>query len=151
MNRSKFTAKEALNVRDWKIKQYNVGLQVPSHLDSQIQEKIVIWTTPKMSWRSFQRFIYTKGERSRGRSPNSGPFVHMLLSISQKYSIAQIVGFIKGKSAIHIARSFSGHKRNFTGKNFWAKGYMFCAHSMQRRKGRSRILKKQEAEDRRLD
>ena len=49
--------------------------------------------------------------------------VHMLISIPPKYSVAQVVGFIKGKSAINIARSFLGQKRNFTGHNFWARGY----------------------------
>ncbi len=37
--------------------------------------------------------------------------------------VAQVVGFIKGKSAIHIARTYSGHKKNFTGQSFWARGY----------------------------
>ena len=49
--------------------------------------------------------------------------VHMLISIPPKYAVAQVVGFIKGKSAIHIARAFGGWKRNFTGQHFWARGY----------------------------
>lgn len=52
-----------------------------------------------------------------------GDHVHILVSIPPKYSVAQVVGFIKGKSAIHIARNFSGHKSNFTGQSFWARGY----------------------------
>jgi putative transposase len=40
---------------------------------------------------------------------------------SQKYAVAQVVGYIKGKSAIHIARAFGGRTRNFTGENFWAR------------------------------
>ena len=47
--------------------------------------------------------------------------VHMLISIPTKYSVAQVVGYIKGKSAIHIARTFLGRKKNFTGSNFWAR------------------------------
>ena len=50
--------------------------------------------------------------------------VHMLLSIPPKYSVSQVVGFLKGKSAIHIARTFSGRKRNFVGQHFWARGYL---------------------------
>jgi len=46
--------------------------------------------------------------------------VHMLISVPPKYSVAQVVGFIKGKSAIHIARNYMGQKRNFTGQQFWA-------------------------------
>ena len=49
--------------------------------------------------------------------------VHMLVSIPPKYSVSQVVGFIKGKSAIHIARNFSGRRQNFTGQHFWARGY----------------------------
>ena len=44
--------------------------------------------------------------------------VHMLLSIPPKYSVSQVVGFLKGKSAIHIARNFDGRKMNFTGYHF---------------------------------
>ena len=49
--------------------------------------------------------------------------VHMLLSIPPKYSVAQVVGFIKGKSAIHMARTFMGRRKNYTGHHFWARGY----------------------------
>ena len=49
--------------------------------------------------------------------------VHMLLSIPPKYSVSQVVGFIKGKSAIAIARKFMGRTRNFVGQSFWARGY----------------------------
>ena len=49
--------------------------------------------------------------------------VHMMISIPPKYSVAQVVGYLKGKSAIHIAREFGGRKRNFRGQKFWARGY----------------------------
>ena len=49
--------------------------------------------------------------------------VHMYISIPPKYSVAHVVGFIKGKSAIYIARNFGGRQRNFQGENFWARGY----------------------------
>ena len=49
--------------------------------------------------------------------------VHMLISIPSKYAVSQIVGYLKGKSAIHIARIYRGRKRNFTGEHFWARGY----------------------------
>ena len=49
--------------------------------------------------------------------------VHMLVSIPPKYSVAQVIGYIKGKSAIHIAREFAGRPRNFVGQHFWARGY----------------------------
>jgi putative transposase len=49
--------------------------------------------------------------------------VHMLISIPPKYSVSQVVGFIKGKSAIAIARTYLGRRQNFSGQNFWARGY----------------------------
>jgi putative transposase len=49
--------------------------------------------------------------------------VHMLISIPPKYAVAQVVGYIKGKSAIHLARVYAERKRNFVGQHFWARGY----------------------------
>ena len=49
--------------------------------------------------------------------------VHMCLSIPPKYAVSSVVGFIKGKSAISIARTFRGKTKNFTGENFWARGF----------------------------
>ena len=49
--------------------------------------------------------------------------VHMLIAVPPKYAVAQVMGFIKGKSAIHIARVYAGRRRNFVGQHFWARGY----------------------------
>ena len=49
--------------------------------------------------------------------------VHMCIAIPPKYAVAQVIGFLKGKSAIAIARQFGGKARNFTGEHFWARGY----------------------------
>ncbi|WP_342272000.1 IS200/IS605 family transposase [Candidatus Tisiphia endosymbiont of Parasteatoda lunata] len=49
--------------------------------------------------------------------------VHMLIKIPPKYSVAQVIGYIKGKSAIAVARQFGGRKRNFNGEKLWARGY----------------------------
>ena len=49
--------------------------------------------------------------------------VHMLISIPPKYAVSAVVGYIKGKSAIAVARQFSGKKQNFNGEHFWARGY----------------------------
>ena len=76
--------------------------------------------------------------------------VHMLISIPPKYSVAQVMGFIKGKSAIHIAREFLGRKKNFTGQSFWARGYLVSTVGRDEDTIRQ-YIKKQEAEDRRVD
>ena len=49
--------------------------------------------------------------------------VHMLISIPPKHSVSDIVGYIKGKSAIAVALHFHGKQRNFAGESFWARGY----------------------------
>jgi len=49
--------------------------------------------------------------------------VHMMISISPKYAVSQMIGFIKGKSAIHLARVYGENQRNFVGQSFWARGY----------------------------
>jgi putative transposase len=76
--------------------------------------------------------------------------LHMLVSIPPKYSVAQVVGFIKGKSAIQIARTFGGRKRNFTGQHFWARGYFVSTVGRDETLIRQ-YIKAQEQEDRRLD
>jgi putative transposase len=76
--------------------------------------------------------------------------IHMLISIPPKYAVAQVVGFIKSKSAIQIARTFGGRKRNFTGQHFWARGY-FASTVGRDEKVIREYIKKQEQVDRRLD
>lgn len=75
---------------------------------------------------------------------------HMLLSIPPKYAVSQVVGFIKGKSAIHIARTFHGKKKNFTGEHFWARGYYVSTVGRDEKKIRE-YIRRQEQEDKRLD
>ena len=76
--------------------------------------------------------------------------VHMLISIPPKYSVAQVVGYIKGKSAIHIARNYLGHRQNFTGQQFWARGYHVSTVGRDEKAIRE-YIKEQEAEDQRLE
>ena len=75
---------------------------------------------------------------------------HMLISIPPKYSVAQVIGFIKGKSAIHIARNYIGHRRNFTGQHFWARGYHVSTVGRDEQSVRD-YIRAQEKEDRRID
>lgn len=76
--------------------------------------------------------------------------VHMLLSIPPKYAVAQVLGFIKGKSAIHIARTYLGRRQNFTGQHFWARGYYVSTVGRNEAAIRE-YIRRQQAEDQRLD
>ena len=76
--------------------------------------------------------------------------VHMLLSVPPKYAVAQVVGYIKGKSAIHIARVYAGRRRNFVGQHFWARGYWVSTVGRDEASVR-RYIQEQEKEDKRLE
>jgi putative transposase len=76
--------------------------------------------------------------------------VHMLIEIPPKYSVAQVVGYIKGKSAIAIARRFVGKQRNFTGQSFWARGYYVTTVGRDETVIR-KYIQAQEEEDKRLE
>ena len=76
--------------------------------------------------------------------------VHILISIPPKYSVSQVVGFIKGKSAISIARNYAGRRKNFTGQKFWARGYYVSTVGRDEETIR-KYIKDQEEEDKRID
>jgi len=76
--------------------------------------------------------------------------VHMMIAIPPKYAVSQVIGYIKGKSAIHLARVYGERKRNFVGQHFWARGFFVSTV------GRDAVvireyIRKQEQEDKRLD
>src|SRR5947208_3068157 len=58
--------------------------------------------------------------------------VHMMISIPPKYAASQVIGYIKGKSAIHMARVYGERERNFTGQHFWARGYFVSTAGRER-------------------
>ncbi len=76
--------------------------------------------------------------------------VHMMISIPPKYAVAQVIGFIKGKSAIHIARHFGERRRNFVSHHFWARGY-FASTVGRDEEVIRRYIQRQEVEDQRQD
>ena len=79
-----------------------------------------------------------------------GDHVHILMAIPPKYSVSQVVGYIKGKSAIHIARTYSGRRHNFVGQSFWARGY-FVSTVGRDEETVKKYIKKQEEADRKID
>lgn len=76
--------------------------------------------------------------------------VHMMISIPPKYSVAQVVGYIKGKSAIHIARTYLNRKQNYPGQHFWARGYFASTVGRDEAVIRN-YIRNQEKEDQRID
>ena len=76
--------------------------------------------------------------------------VHMLMSVPPKHSVSNVMGFIKGKSAIHIARVYAGRRRNFVGQHFWARGYWVSTVGKNEAAVRQ-YIQNQEKEDQRLE
>ena len=76
--------------------------------------------------------------------------VHMMLAIPPKYAVSQVIGYIKGKRAIHLARVYGERKRNFVGQHFWARGYFVSTVGRDEAVVRE-YIRKQEQEDQRLD
>jgi putative transposase len=76
--------------------------------------------------------------------------VHMMISIPPKYAVSQVVGYIKGKSAIHLARVYGERKRSFVGQHFWARGYYVSTVGRDEQAIRE-YIKNQEQEDMRLE
>ena len=76
--------------------------------------------------------------------------VHMMISIPPKYAVSEVVGYIKGKSAIQLARVYGERKQNFVGQHFWARGYMVSTVGRDETVIRE-YIRNQEAEDKRLD
>ncbi len=76
--------------------------------------------------------------------------VHMCVSIPPKFAVSSVIGFLKGKSAISIARNFTTKKRNYTGESFWARGYYVSTVGLDEESIRQ-YIRAQEVEDARLE
>jgi putative transposase len=76
--------------------------------------------------------------------------VHMMIAIPPKHAVSQVIGYIKGKSAIHLARVYGERKRNFVGQQFWARGFYVSTVGREEEAVR-KYIREQEEEDKRLE
>ena len=76
-----------------------------------------------------------------------GDHVHMILSIPPKYRVSEIIGYLKGKSAIAIARQFGGKQKNFNGEKFWARGYAVSTVGFELEKIKSYVRNQQQLDN----
>ena len=76
--------------------------------------------------------------------------VHMMIAIPPKYAVSQVIGYIKGKSAIHLARVYGERRRSFVGLHFWARGYFVSTVGRDEAVIRA-YIQRQKEEDKRLD
>ena len=76
--------------------------------------------------------------------------VHMMIAIPPKYAVSQVIGYLKGKSAIHLARVYGERKQNFVGQHFWARGFFVSTVGQDEETVRE-YIRNQEQEDKRLE
>jgi putative transposase len=76
--------------------------------------------------------------------------VHMLIAIPPKYAVSKVIGYIKGKSAIHIARTYFGQRKNYGGMSFWDRGYFVSTVGADEEVVRT-YIRDQEKEDNRVE
>ncbi len=76
--------------------------------------------------------------------------VHMLIWIPPKFAVSSVIGYVKGKSAIHVARYFLGKSRNYTGQSLWARGFFVSTVGIDKETIRE-YIGQQEEEDKRID
>ena len=95
----------------------------------------------------FRRLAEQKGSRIE-EGHLMPDHVHMMISIPPKYAVSQVIGYIEGKSAIHLARVYGERKRNFVGQHFWARGYFVSTVGRDGAVIRA-YIRNQEQEDRR--
>ncbi len=102
-----------------------MGVQIPRRLHSQVPEEDAVWLFGHIRQHLGEVFHKLAAQKeSRIEEGHLQPdHVHMLIVIPPKYAVSQVIGFIKGKSVIHIARVYGERKRNFVGQSFWARGF----------------------------
>ena len=102
--------------------------------------------------RKFLGPVFHELARQRGSTIMEGKMVqdhvHMLIKIPPKYTVAEVIGYIKGKSAIAVARQFGGRRRNFNGEKMWARGYAVSTVGFEEEKIRKYIRHQEQLDTR---
>jgi hypothetical protein len=131
-----------------------MGVQIPRRFHPEVSEKDVVFAVATIPWRGVPKAGGAEGEPDRGGAIEEGHLmpdhVHMMISIPPKYAVSQVIGFIKGKSAIHLARVYGENRRNFVGQSFWARGYFVSTVGRDEEVIRN-YIRNQEQEDERLE
>ena len=149
MNRSKLH-NGGKYVRLRQFKSFDVGVQVSYRVDTKIQtEKAVCIPIRDDLGQEIRRLAACRECRVL-EGHMMIDHVHMLIEMPPKYSIAQVMGYIKGKSAIYIARKYGDRTKYFSGQHFWARGY-FVSTVGRNEEAVRKYIQNQEAEDVKLD
>jgi putative transposase len=122
-----------------------MGLQIPYCVYPQKAAEGLVWASPT----SFREDFPCPGtaEKCQILEGHLLPdHVHMCIAIPPKHPVASVIGFLKGKSAIAVAREFGGKERNFTGEHLWARGYAVSTVGFELEQVRQYIRAQEEAD-----
>jgi putative transposase len=122
-----------------------VGLQIPYCIYLQKAAEGLVWASPT-SFRGIFHALARQKECQILEGHLLPDHVHMCIAIPPKYPVASVIGFLKGKSAIAVARQFSGKERNFTGEHLWARGYAVSTVGFELEQVRQYIRAQDEAD-----
>ena len=141
--------KEFIDGRLPEFMSYEVGVQISRGVYPEVSPKVAI----RQAAPDFGDVLRALPERKECRVEEGHlmpDHAHIMLAIALKYAVSQVVGYIKGKSAIHIARVYGELKRNFVGQHFWARGF-FVSTLFRDEEVIREYIRRQEEEDRRLE
>ena len=122
-----------------------MGLQISRDFHPEVSAQDVVRRVASAPWEVFRKLAAQK-ESEIVEGHLMPDHVHMMIAIPPKYAVSQVIGFIKGKSAIHLARVYGERKRNFVGQHFWARGYFVSTVGRDEAVIRE-YIRKQEQED----
>ena len=120
-------------------------LQIPRGMGTEVSEAGDLRPDATWDWEN-RSGTMSAARRGVDRGSPLSDHVHVLLGIPPKFSVANTVGFLKGKSAIRIHREYLGRQRNFTGYHFWARGYCVSTVGLAEEVIREYIRKQEEDE-----
>jgi putative transposase len=127
---------------------HDVGLQISRCFHPEISTQAAVSGVEETAGRGFSSACGSERIEGRRGAFASGPCSHAF--VPPKYAVSNVVGYIKGKSAIHMARTYGERKRNFVGQSFWARGY-FVSTVGRDEKAIREYIQSQEKEDQRLE
>ena len=126
-----------------------MGVQISRRVHPEVPPQGAIRATAGSSRRIVPQVSNTKGKPDRRRAFDAGSCAHDDFDPT-KYAASQVIGYVKGKSAIHLARVYGERRRNFVGQHFWARGYFVSTMGRDEAAMRE-YIKSQEKEDQRLE
>src|SRR5437867_10917079 len=126
-----------------------MGMQVSCGVHPEVSTQGDVWVDTQRTWADHAGVSTTERERGGGGASDGRSGSHDVVDPAEVFGI-RVVGYIKGKSAIAIARRFMDRTKNFVGLNFWARGYYVSTVGRDEAQVRN-YIREQEKEDRRLD